>query len=296
VSVVASAAPAGAEEHKKEEGKKEEGHQGGHEGRLPVSYTERPITLPRLILNPELEFAFERVAFGGVAPQNIAIGLSARFGITDDLDAYAIFAPLEIGPFGDAAIGGAGFHYVNPKIGATYRFIHKEKLEIGATLGLAIVTHVSEGVGVPIPEDKAGVVIEPGAVAKLHISKEMSLEAAAYVPLEIGTLTGAGLRVPLAFAYDITEPFHVGVRSGVGILNFAPDKGAIGDGVYVPLGVFAGYAVGGKDGPILDIDPFFTWPALFTPANTAAPGLKGTSHVNGGYISVGLSLGGFIYL
>ena len=69
------------------------------------------------------------------------------------------------------------------------------------------------------------------------------------------------------------------------------------DGLYVPLGIFAGYAVGGKNGPILDIDPFFGWPALITPGVETGGTCKNCpGHFNPGFITVGLALGGFIYL
>jgi hypothetical protein len=299
-AVVSAAGPARADENKKKEEKREEAREehAGHEGheRLPVSYTERPITLPRFILNPELEFAFERFAFGGIEAENaIALALSARFGITDDLDAYAIVAPLEFGPIG-AAGEKVQARYVDPKFGATYRFM-RGKFELGATLGITIVNDVAASVSVPVALDKAGVILEPGAVGKLHINKQMSLEAAAYVPIQIGSTVGAGLRVPIKFAYDIMEPLHVGAQTGVGLVSFAPPGARALDGLYIPLGIFAGYAIQGKEGPVLDIDPFFTWPALLTPGvETGGTCRNCASQVNAGYISVGVSIGGFLYL
>jgi hypothetical protein len=50
---------------------------------------------------------------------------------------------------------------------------------------------------------------------------------------------------------------------------FNPPTGTtVGDLVSIPLGFIAGYAVAGPHGPVLDIDPFFVWPGLFTPGQT----------------------------
>ena len=57
------------------------------------------------------------------------------------------------------------------------------------------------------------------------------------------------------------------------------------------VAMVAGYAIGGKDGPILDIDPFFRWPTFATPG-VEAPGNK----INSDKFQVGVELGGFFYL
>jgi hypothetical protein len=305
--LLAAAGVADAEEH----GKK--GEHEAKEGRLPVSYTERPLTLPRLILNPELELALDRIDLGNAGVGTFfGLGISARFGILDDLEAYALVLPLELGPFGAADVPGQSkAHYANPKLGATYRFL-RGRFELGATLGLTIVHQAyDEPTAAPVPADTNGVILEPGAVFKLHIIKEASLEGGLYLPIELGggacplpavppapcgvDTIGAGLRIPLAFAYDIVEPFHIGVRTGVGLSSFAaPLNGTVGENLYIPLGIFAGYAVAGKNGPIVDIDPFFTWPALFTPS-AESHGLVAANKVHPGDFSVGVSVGGFFY-
>jgi len=61
---------------------------------------------------------------------------------------------------------------------------------------------------------------------------------------------------------------------------FNPPKGVgVGDTVAIPLGFIAGYAIAGEKGkgPMLDIDPFFLWPGLFT------PGIKGNAVTTADY-------------
>jgi hypothetical protein len=272
------------------------------EGRLPLSYTERPLTLPRMILAPEGEFAVDHFDAGAGSITQVGIGLSARFGILDDLEAFALFAPIDFGPF-PAMTGESQVHYGNPTLGATYRFL-RGRFEVGATVGLTIVHELNlDEFASPAPQIQTGVILEPGAKFRFHITPKALLEGGVFLPIEFGALpagatgnnVGAGLRVPLAFAYDIIEPFHVGVRTGVGIASFGPPPGtSVGENLYVPLGIFAGYAVGGKNGPILDIDPFFTWTALLTPG-AQSHGLAPGDTVHPADISAGISLGGFLY-
>jgi hypothetical protein len=302
-ALLAAGGTAGAEEeHGKKKGE-------AHEGRLPVSYTERPLTLPQKILNIEGEFAVDHVAAATQGLTSLGLSLSARYGILDDLELYALVLPLEIGPFPRDPANSVA-HYKNPKIGLTYRFL-RDRFELAATLGVTIVTANSEEdpVAAPAPLVQTGAILEPGALFRFHITKEALLEGGLLLPIEFGSLAtvapgetlpgnnvGVGLRIPLAFAYDIREPFHVGLRTGVGMSSFANQVtgGSVAENLYIPLGIFAGYAIAGKDGPILDIDPFLTWNNLFTPS-AQAHGLQSAESVHPADISVGVALGGFLY-
>jgi hypothetical protein len=249
-----------------------------------------------MILGGELDFTVPRVAIpnpgtGGVDGTTFAnLSLGASFGVTDDLTVRAQVLPLQL-------TGGTGFHYgqstglfgvdnVGPGVGATYRFLRGD-FELAASLDVNIITASSF----------SGVVLTPGVVARYHLGKSLRLDGAAYLPItraseNVGAMnftttsvgaSGTGLVIPLSVLYDITEPIHVGVATGFQIGDFS-DVGA-SDGI--PLGVFAGYAVAGKDGPILDIDPFFTFSQLFTPG--------GASGTDSGSWVVGLQVGGFLY-
>ena len=56
----------------------------------------------------------------------------------------------------------------------------------------------------------------------------------------------------------------------------------------IPFGIFGGYAVGGPSGPIVDIDPFFSFPYLFM------PGRKSVTNTE--QWVVGVNLVGHVYL
>jgi hypothetical protein len=264
--------------------------EGEGEGRLPVAEAERPLTLPRFILNPEGDFALVRVGGGPVAlgappaPSQLYANLSVAigFGITDDLTVRALVLPLQL-----AGPAGTGFHYgelegdPGPSIGASYRFV-RGQVEVAASLDVGIVTQ----------QAVSGATLDPGIPVRIHANKSLRIDTGAYVPIATITpsvrgaksTTAAGLTIPVSVLYDITEPIHVGVATGFGVGDFND----AGDTSYIPLGFFCGYAVAGKNGPILDIDPSFTFPTLITPG--AAKATDTADYV------FGLTVGGFFYL
>lgn len=262
--------------------------------RLPVAEAERPMTLPKMILGAELDFDVPHISFGGFGkPTTYAnLSLGGSFGVTDDLTVRAQVLPLQLtGP------AGTGFHYgqdsayfggidnPGPGIGATYRFAKSETYEVGVSLDVNLIT----------VQTVTGAVITPGIPVRLHFQKKVRIDTGAFLTFTRATesvpggpslsANGTGLSIPVSALYDITEPIHVGVATGFGIADLSD----IGNNTYIPLGIFAGYAVKGAHGPVLDIDPFFTFPTLLTPG-AAAGGTNSATYV------VGLSVGGFLYL
>jgi hypothetical protein len=275
------------------------GHAPESEGRLPLAQAERPLTLPKFILNPEVEFNVTAHPSGDGVPSATFVNLnvSASFGVTDDLSVRATVLPLQLSGPTDA--GSSAFHYgqyednVGPSGGATYRFL-KGDVELGGSLDLSIITR----------EFNSGVAITPGVPVRIHASKKIRIDTGAYLPITRSSPSGGlaglgaaadpglnplygsktGLTVPVSALYDITEPLHVGLATALQIKAL----GDAGHSTAVPLGVFAGYAIEGKEGPILDIDPFVTFPGLI-----AAPDAYATER---GEVIVGVGVGGFLYL
>jgi hypothetical protein len=215
---------------------------------LPLSYAERPLTLPRLVLEPigEIEVAHETGTL-------LNLGLGVAFGIADDFQVDVIALPLELTPsvtYGQAEQPG-------PRLGLTYR-LGRGLAEVGVHIDATVIT---------LP-DSSGFVLRPGLPFRFHTGEKVRLDMGFYVPVTVARTTAAGFDAPFSFAVNASEPFYLGLSSGLSFATFeAPFD------VVLPLGVFAGYAIGGKDGPILDIDPFLRWPELvsFAPqsVNTA---------------------------
>jgi hypothetical protein len=263
--------------------------EAGHEElRLPIAEAERPITLPAHILSPEIDFDITRSNGGTYA--NLA--LVGAYGLTDELGIRATVLPLQL-----AAPGPNPFRYgqptenVGPSVGATYR-LSAGHVEFGASLDVAVST---------IP-NSSGIIFTPGIPVRFHVGKQIRVDTGLYIPINRlatttttqsfpaqstpsdAATTTAGFDVPLSFLYDVTEPLHVGVSTAFTVA----DDSQWSNTATIPVSFFTGYAVAGKEGPILDIDPFFTFPQLLT------PGEASTTHA-ADYM-IGLSLAAYLYL
>jgi hypothetical protein len=232
--------------------------------RLPLAYAQRPLTLPRFVLNPlaEVYAAKAQAAF-------LNATLAAAFGVTDDFELEAVVAPLQLSPksatFGQADQPG-------PSLGVTYRPVH-----VGAEVGLHFDATV-----ITLPA-ASGAVLRPGIPVRFHAGKNVRIDLGAYFLVTASQTTTVGFALPVAFAVDLAEPFHLGINSGLSITTFDNPFS-----LALPFGFFAGYAIGTKEGPILDIDPFFRWP------NVASTDVQGQSTLD--QFEAGVELGGFFYL
>jgi hypothetical protein len=214
------------------------------------------------------------------------MNLGAAFGITKDFEIGANFLPLTFSP--EVGYGSSLEPESNLQLFATYRFFHSHTVEIGGRVRVFVVT--------PHTGMSAGAVIQPSVPFLFHFGKIARLDAELAVPISVNGVSGTGmgvaqttfvgLNVPVAFSIDIAEPFHVGLRTGFMSANL----GHFGDYATVPLGFFAGYAIGGKK-PVLDIDPFFTWGHFLTPGVGA-----GGDKINPGDWTVGLNVRAYLYL
>jgi hypothetical protein len=260
-------------------------HEETEELRYPVAEAERPITLPAMVLSPELDL--DIVHAPGAYFGNATLG--ASFGLLNDLTVRATVIPLQL-----AAPGGAHFgessETLGPSVGATFRVL-KKNIELGLSLDVGIITAQGE----------SGLWLTPGVPVRVHIGKRIRIDTGGYftlshgsttviTPLPMGNMTTnptstvGALSIPLSFLFDVTEPIHVGALTGFTITDFSRP----GDTAGIPIGVFAGYAVAGKEGPIFDIDPFFTWTSFVTPG--------GNDFFDVSDWALGVSLGGFLYL
>jgi hypothetical protein len=163
-------------------------------------------------------------------------------------------------------------------------------VELGVSLDLRVLT----ALGI------SGVAIIPAVPLRIHLGKRVRFDMSAVLNVTRATSTpspsslvmanGASssasavrLQVPVSGLYNITEAIHVGVTTGLTIDDFSNVRNTTG----IPVGLFAGYAIAGKLGPIGDIDPFFTFPYLISPGVNPV--------TNTGEYLVGLTLNGYIY-
>lgn len=227
----------------------EEGPKAGE--KMPLPFAQRPLTLPRMTLAPEVSFDVAHVAFGGQrSATGVGMEIGAHFGILDDLEVGAVVLPLEFSP---------DFAYGNPRLEATFRFL-KGTVEMGARLRTIFGLH----------SGNTGVILEPGLPILIHIGEAARIDTGVFVPMAFSTSPGdlpvsssttIGLNIPFQFIYDVIPELHIGANTGLGIYDFAH----AGDEIYIPLGFVAGYAIGNEKGPLVDIDPYFKFPYFAIP-------------------------------
>jgi hypothetical protein len=256
--------------------------------RLPIAVAQRPITLPRLVLAPHFDFAVPHDVDGTGAYLD---GTSA-FGITDDFEVRALFLPLQLAaPFNGGVQYGETFRVVGPGVGASYRFV-RGRFELGIGVDARVYT---------IP-NTTGFTVAPTVPLRFHATDAVRIDLTptiefvhysaksgyaafgnAGVILPAGDVTETRLFLPVKFVYNITESVHLGANSGVTIYYL--DRP--GDLTGVPLGVFGGYAMGSATGPLVDVDPYFTFPYFF--ATHQKFGMNTTDWV------IGLNVTGHLY-
>lgn len=199
------------------------GENEGENGRLPLSYVERPLTLPRSILEPVVGF---EVVKDDATFVNLGVGLA--FGITDDFEVQANVAPLQLSPsrtYGQREQPG-------PAIGTTYRLSHRG-LEVGVHLDATLFT---------LP-GTSGVIVRPGFAFRGHAGKRARIDFGAFLPVTSSHTTTAGLQLPFALAIDVAEPVHLGISSGITLQSFDPFSS-----LDIRSGSSAGTRSGGRTG------------------------------------------------
>ncbi len=205
--------------------------------RLPVAYASRPLTLPRLVLDPGAGFELSRVT---TTITNLSVG--AAFGVTDDLQVSALALPLQLTPRLRYGQGGQP----GPRIGADLRY---------ASQGTEGALHLDATI-LSLPAT-TGVILRPGLAWRFHPGTTGRIDLGAYLPATIGQTATVGLDVPFSFTIDLGRTFHAGLSTG---FSFATWQAPVD--ITIPFGLLAGITVVGKDGPVLDVDPFWRWPVL----------------------------------
>jgi hypothetical protein len=256
--------------------------------RLAVAFAQRGITNPEKILSPEADFNLTGIGgpfgvVGGISGIHANLALGAAYSLTDDLGVRATVIPIEF---------NSPTAFLGPSVGATYRLL-KGDFELGVAADVLIQTCGSDSACYN-PQyfsigNNAGIFFNASAPMRLHFGKSAVLDT------QPGLFFGGdgfgpvfGFAVPVQFAYDIVESVHVGVATGFR-MDLAVPKNVRenqGNTVDVPLGLFGGYAMPGKEGPVFDLDAFFTWPEFLNGANTA----------EGGFFDFGLSFIYYLYL
>lgn len=243
--------------------------QGGQ--RQPVPYVERSIALPALTLAPGGRFnVFTVPPFAGrhLDPWWF-LSTGARFGIIDQLEIEAtpfqsVLAP-EFAYGGSAGITG-DFLDGPFELGVRLRVFWSAE-PVVFTPSIPMRVHIAEVVR-----------IDTGVAVSISTQGEAGMYEFSTVPVNVEP------GVPARVAFQIVDPFWLGIDTGFGISDFTE----AGHRTFVPLGLRLGGTVPGDSGPILDIEGGFSWPTF---VRAGAP-----DGVVPEVWNAGLQLQGYIYL
>ncbi len=174
----------------------------------------------------------------------IGLGIGASVGIIDNLEAGILFAPLRLSP--DSGFGNMGAY-------TRYRFV-TGNFELAAQVAAVIPTEDGFGMSFGLP-------------ALFRLSDTMRLDTGVVVNAVFDPAEAVGLGVPFLLAFQLSDTFWGGLRSGINVLDFD----AAEDTISIPLGVAVGYTiVMSGAAPMLDLTADYTWTQF---ANTFGPDL-----------------------
>jgi hypothetical protein len=260
----------------------------GSDGSQPLAYSARPLTLPKLTLAPEADGLLDQLSTQTASivdplnPKSQSLhftgALGASFGVFESIEVGAVVLPLQVLPT---------VVYGDPSAHVTFRFL-KGGFELAGYFNATFITHnaMDPEVLLPVYNESAGVVLEPGLLARVHGGRHFKLDIGALLPIQLGyKVNDLGLSIPVELAVNPIDWFHLGASTGFGIVDLQHDPSL--SGAYVPLGLLAGLAFG-HDRPAVDVDAVFRWPRFLNPGNNA--------QLDTVDFQVGLSVKVYVYL
>jgi hypothetical protein len=226
-------------------------------GEYSVSYAERPLTPPRGQLELDADFGVLHINIPDTGDIDVddtfvSLAFGGSYGIMDDLQVGAEILPLQLSP---------EFLYGEPELFALYRFV-RGQVDVGGRIALAIPFRDEDNVHL---EFYVPVLIHLGTTARLDLGLNLDLEFGEGASFDDDTGEpedfGYSWSIPVAFAFQATPNLFLGPRTAFGWSEFD-----IGETIFSPLGIFAGYTIARGDGarPMLDIIASFDFPFFFS--------------------------------
>jgi hypothetical protein len=203
--------------------------------RMPVSYQQRPLTLPRGTLRPEIGsvLSVERNRpDDDDAWLHFTAGLGV--GITNDFELGILVLPLRVAPAsrygstdpGQPPLVTPWFGHERPDVYGRYRFVRGD-VELGLDLHFIL----------PVPEEFHLVM---GIPFLFHIADFMRIDTGLYLQSE--AFDRAWGHLPLVLTFNPSRRFFFGFDGGMTIGNDARRRP--GDDVRLPFGFFLGFTLG----------------------------------------------------
>jgi len=214
------------------------------EPRLPISVSARPLAIGRFILLLGAEPGLT-VGGGTSLPQVV---LPLRFGITDDLEAFAGPVAQGVDPI---------FH--EPALGVVYRVI-RGPVEVGARVAgdLSLFGQVKSAT------------LQLGIPLRIHAGSLLAIDLGAHALLGLLPQNAFGLLVPVGASLNLTDQVFIAAASGLKIA----DLGAAGT-FSIPLAGQVGYTIPWGDHPFIDVAARAGWDDVRGAAGAFTIGVSG---------------------
>lgn len=249
--------------------------------RLPISEVDRPLVDPAGTLQMWGYFYGLR-AYDAPGRAALFAGLTTglEYAITNDLTIGGRIVGVDIAP-------RATIEY--PAASIRWRLV-RGPFQLGLIAGASFFAKRTAADG--SLQSSAGTTLWVSIPMRIIVPHRMKVyfspEIFTVIPFDHATLadtTRAGLELPLSMLFRIVNPLALGFSSGYGISRF--DRAL--ETSYVPLGFRGVITVPGRQGPVVDFGPSFSWPYLFTPGSSL-------QRVHSDVWQVALSVTGYVYL
>lgn len=222
--------------------------------RLPIRFTERPLTLPRLTLRPFLRVdvwkGLNDASRGGLITNSLSLAevvqtvLGAQLGVTDDFEVGVELLPIQLAP--KAAFG-------DMRVSLAYRFTR-------GTFDMGIASSVLLGTG-----ERSTSVLTLGFPMRWRGTSTRT-DLALNLSAPLAGRFRLGMNVPLMVQFTLSEAVHLGFNTGLS-MTWTPGRSDFERTFALPLGIAGGFTVRGPRGPLVDIDPYLQFPGFLNTLN-----------------------------
>lgn len=240
---------------------------GKHLDKLPTPYVDRSLVLPEMWVTGELDASYTHFEAGFLGAFNSGwIDIGGAFGVLDDLEVEAALISLATED-GVALTPIAAFDPIDgadwgmTRLGATFRFLADDAVEMGARFRFLIDNNATIGLngGVPILLHAGGVIrLDTGLGFVGRLPTQGGDPSFALVDVNSNPM-GPEAGIPLRLAIQAIDELWLGVNTGFGVLDVSDE-----DSIFLPLGA----SVGGSipiDPLLLDVTAAFNFPVFVAP-------------------------------
>ncbi len=240
---------------------------GKEQDKMKTPFVDRSLVLPEMWVTGELDASFTHldVGFGG-AFNSGWIDIGGAFGVLDDLEVEATLISLAT----EDGVGATPLALFDPidgadwgmtRLGATFRFLADDVVEMGARFRFLIDNNATIGFngGLPVLLHAGGVVrLDTGLGFVGRVPTQGADPSFGLVDVNSNPM-GPEAGVPLRLAIQAIDELWLGVNTGFGVLDVSDD-----DTIFMPLGA----SIGGSipiDPLLLDITGAFNFPLFVHP-------------------------------